>query len=297
MTSTGSCEIINRTVDPVFTNTAEDDLAFYTSSSNQSIHFGTQIGNTAPSALKVTKSNIEVNGDIALTRGVLFNGLQITKKATAGTMQNVTATVTSVPSLSSNVGNVTLSLGSGQSNFRFVNSNSIQVASLSQTGVLELGTVTATSVTTTNLTANGVNMVVYPACRYETNASDTAIETNIKYVTQIYDTLNNYNTTTGLFTAPVKGIYIFTAAANNRNGSKSFNLKLHKIVGAVDTVFANYYHEDLEATSTLSVIANITGVVNLNVGEQVCVRCAGASAAIPTNKWYAFTGTMLTQIP
>lgn len=53
----GLVEIVNSNIDRVFTNTQQGDFAIYTTTSNQAIHFGTT--SNAPSALKVTTSNIE----------------------------------------------------------------------------------------------------------------------------------------------------------------------------------------------------------------------------------------------
>ncbi len=129
-------DVVNTSFSSYFSNTSNNDVVVYTDSSNQSIHIGTKLGNN-PSMLKVTRSNVEVNGDIALTQGVNITGLSISKRSSAGTMQNVTSTVTSIPSLASNVGNVTLSLGSGQSNFNVANSNNSNVLSVTGGGQIQ----------------------------------------------------------------------------------------------------------------------------------------------------------------
>lgn len=126
-------DVVNTSFSNYFNNTSNNDVVMYPDSSNQSIHFGTRLG-TNPSMLKVTSSNVELNGDIALTRGVQITGLSVAKRATAGTMQNVTSTVTSIPSLSSNQGNVTLSLSTGQSNLQIGNSNNSNIAYVTDTG-------------------------------------------------------------------------------------------------------------------------------------------------------------------
>jgi hypothetical protein len=60
--STGKIEIVNRTIDTVFTNTAENDMVICPSASTQSIHLGTVTN--ALSMLKVNPSNIEISGQI-----------------------------------------------------------------------------------------------------------------------------------------------------------------------------------------------------------------------------------------
>jgi hypothetical protein len=61
-TPTGKIEIVNRTIDSVFTNTAENDMVVYPSASTQSIHLGSVTN--ALSMLKVNPSNVEISGQI-----------------------------------------------------------------------------------------------------------------------------------------------------------------------------------------------------------------------------------------
>jgi microcystin-dependent protein len=136
-------DVVNTSFSNYFTNTSNNDVVMYTDTSNQSIHLGTRLG-AAPSMLKVTRSNVELNGDIALTQGVNITGLSISKRATAGTMQNLTTTVTDIPNLFSNVGNVTLALNAGQSSFVFVNSNNGEVMRVTENGSMSASNPTFT---------------------------------------------------------------------------------------------------------------------------------------------------------
>jgi hypothetical protein len=127
---------VNRTVDPIFTNTSNDDFVFYTTTSNQSIHFGTLTGNVAPSVLQLGPCNMSVNGDISLTRQVAMNGVLVRPRETAGVNQNITATVTSIPAISSLTSNLNFTLTVPQSNFRFLNNSSTEVFNINQGGQL-----------------------------------------------------------------------------------------------------------------------------------------------------------------
>lgn len=75
-TNTTNLELINAALSTPFTNAADNDVALYPASSNQSIHIGCKTGATNASMLKVTNSNVEIEGKIASsTYG--FNAIQI----------------------------------------------------------------------------------------------------------------------------------------------------------------------------------------------------------------------------
>jgi len=60
--STANLEVVNRTINTVFSNTLENDVALYPASSNQSIHLGCATGSN--SAIKITSSNVEISRPI-----------------------------------------------------------------------------------------------------------------------------------------------------------------------------------------------------------------------------------------
>lgn len=191
-------DVVNTSFSNYFTNTSNNDVVVYTDTSNQSIHLGTRLG-AAPSMLKVTRSNVELNGDIALTQGINITGLSISKRATAGTMQNVTSTVTSIPSLASNVGNVTLALGSGQSNFRFNNSNNSNVAIIDQTGNIVGNSLLATN-----------PYYFYTEIPSGTNVTLTTTPAHITaYAVPAGMTALGWSMSSATFTAPATGLYFF----------------------------------------------------------------------------------------
>lgn len=61
----GGIEAVNRSVDPIFTNTSNNDVCVYADSSNQALHLGVG-GSTGSRAsmVTVTQSNVTVNGDL-----------------------------------------------------------------------------------------------------------------------------------------------------------------------------------------------------------------------------------------
>jgi hypothetical protein len=78
-----------------------------------------------------------------LSNRINVNGLLITKRTSVGSVHNVTSTVTSIPSLTSNVGSLSLNLSAGQSNLSLKNSANTEVATFDDTGDLVLNNGTA----------------------------------------------------------------------------------------------------------------------------------------------------------
>ncbi len=58
-------EVVNSTINTVFSNTRDNDGVVYTSSTAQTLHLGTATGQ--PSTLRVTNSNVEVTGSLIVT--------------------------------------------------------------------------------------------------------------------------------------------------------------------------------------------------------------------------------------
>ncbi len=61
--SSAYVEVVNSSLNTVFANTIDSDIAIYPSSSNQNIHLGTTTGSN--SMFKITTSNVEVSGQLA----------------------------------------------------------------------------------------------------------------------------------------------------------------------------------------------------------------------------------------
>jgi hypothetical protein len=114
------------------------------------------VGTSAPSNLLHVAGTARIDGDIVLSNRINVNGLNITRRATASSPTNITSMVTNIPSLSSNAADVSLLLGTGQTNFLFKNSSASQVASLSQTGTLTATSFSGSGASLTALNASAV---------------------------------------------------------------------------------------------------------------------------------------------
>lgn len=59
-------EPVNRAVDPIFSNTSNADLAIFTETSNQAVHIGVGMDGSRQSTVRITSSNVEVNGNVMI---------------------------------------------------------------------------------------------------------------------------------------------------------------------------------------------------------------------------------------
>lgn len=123
-----------------FTNARDNDMVFYTDTSNQQIHFGTRVGEVAP--LTVTASNVVLGKDLAVTGSMNIPGLKISRPTGVGQGPNVVqgGVVTSIPGFDgSSTNNVKFGLSNAQTEFRFLNSGMSNVAIVGSSGDLTLG--------------------------------------------------------------------------------------------------------------------------------------------------------------
>lgn len=159
-------ELINSAVRTVFTTTRDEDLAIYTDTNNQQIHFGCGSNGTTAASMVVTSSNIHFNYDISvLNRQFNLTKLSIARNTAGGTVSpvNITTAVSSIPQFSpSNGTNYDFSLNNTQTLFRFLDSVGQVEAAITNTGNLTLAgnittpsNITCSNVTTSNLTAAG----------------------------------------------------------------------------------------------------------------------------------------------
>lgn len=191
-TTTAGSEVVNTTLDSIFTNTVDFDLAMYASTSNQDIHFGTLTG--TQSALFVNSSNLTVNNNIALSQYVAFNSLRVNRKALSSDQTNLSSV--GLPCLVSNSNQLTFTLSNGQSNILFMNSNNTQIASIDQSGNLAIqgGIGGANNLGMfRNRIINGNMRIAQRGSRLVTGTGSAAVYLNDRFNVQ-------YNITTGGFT-------------------------------------------------------------------------------------------------
>ncbi len=220
--NSGNYEVVNANINPVFRNTVDGDAVFFTSYSNQSILLGTVTNNSAPSMVDISASNVSINGDISIVTAESFSvgGLQISKKTVSGEAHNSSGIVVCAP-VNSTSNSVQLLLTSGESNFRFLNSNNVDVAKISQTGMI-------TAVR--GITGTPAFSVV----RTNTSNIPSKTRTSLMFESKEYDTNNLYNlANAGKFQPNIEGYYqlnwsiVTDAIANseelftwlNRNGT------------------------------------------------------------------------------
>ena len=67
-------EVVNRSINPGFSNTLDNDAIFYTDRSNQRVIIGCGSNTSSNATFVVSNSNVAVMGDIVLTGNILKNG-------------------------------------------------------------------------------------------------------------------------------------------------------------------------------------------------------------------------------
>lgn len=110
-------------------------MAFYTSTSNQSMHLGTTQNEL--STLVISPSNLQINGDMSLlNRRLNFTRLSVSRPTVIGTPTNVTSMVSNNTAqiAPQNGSNYDFMLSNANTNFRFLDSNGVVEASISNNG-------------------------------------------------------------------------------------------------------------------------------------------------------------------
>mgnify|MGYP006279986531 CR=1 FL=1 len=131
----GYLEIINTSNNQRFTDAKENDLAFLVDSSNQSILFGINQGSN--STLRLTNSNLNLQGDLVIAGGLAPRGIKIMQTQPGAAPTNIsTSTVGAIAGLSTySLTNYRFTLSNSQTDFRFVSaagSNNLVLTSASQ---------------------------------------------------------------------------------------------------------------------------------------------------------------------
>lgn len=129
------------------------------------------------------------------------------------------------------------------------------------------------------------------AARYSTNAGQsisTGTYTTVVYEDLDFDTHNAYNTSTGIYTAPVSGYYKveanFAWSALNATTTKLSIIRLY-----VGEIVKKVNIREYQATSTLTTSEYISDIVYINKGDEVEIRAyqdSGGSEALETSGIY-----------
>jgi hypothetical protein len=129
--STGNIEVINRSVQAVYANTKDFDLAIYTDTSNQTLHFGCGSNPNQNAPISLSSSNMTINGDLTLSnRLVRMSGVRLLKTEPTGVAQNITSFVNALDGLSTRSNNYMFGLSNGQGGFRFIDASSNQLCTI-----------------------------------------------------------------------------------------------------------------------------------------------------------------------
>ena len=97
---------------------------------------------------------------------------------------------------------------------------------------------------------------------------------------------NAYSTSTGIFTAPITGLYWFGSTFLNQGGDCDVELRLNNTTNTIGRMRAS--------SSSNHVTASWSGVVYLTANQNVrCVVTQGTLHGTGTSRWSTFTGYLI----
>ena len=192
------------------------------------------INTPTPLAPLHVKGNTRIEGNMLVDQGISFKGLQITKGI--GSLRNITNT--SMLGFSNDVNGVIMSVQHSSSNFRFVSQNTGEIARLTGTGRLGLGTaapqytldVNGSINTASNIFLNG-NPMYNGGTVGSIDASDGSIITNTSNLHVLLTSSTTYNLLSCLGTANnglIKTMLNTTGNSISMNVSNSNNTSILK---------------------------------------------------------------------
>lgn len=137
--STGNIEVINRSVQPLYANTKDFDLAIYTDTTTQAIHFGCGSNPTMNAPITLSSSNMTINGDLTLgNRLINMSGVRVLKTMPTGTPQNITSIVSSVDGIATRSTNFTFVLSNAQPAYLYLDASNNTMMSLTNSSQLQM---------------------------------------------------------------------------------------------------------------------------------------------------------------
>ncbi len=132
-------------------------------------------------------------------------------------------------------------------------------------------------------TSNYINNIQIPQVMYQGAGGVTTSGGNyIKYTTMMLDTTNSYNTSTGLFTAPIAGLYWITGSAyvaTTSSGTSGLCIYKNGV---------RLYQQSVVLSSS-SAEFSITGGVNLLVGDYVGIYVPASFATLAVDSAHSLS--------
>ena len=129
--------------------------------------------------------------------------------------------------------------------------------------------VDGTTLNTMALVNGTVTMPHQPAFRATNGASSIAGSTIIVFSTKDFDRSNSYSTTSGAFTAPVAGVYLFYLTALYNQGGTTPTWKVSWYKNSVFDAVAGEYQSAFNSTSNYHTIFNSTITMTMQAGDYV----------------------------
>lgn len=260
------------------------------------------INTSTPTSLLHVAGDARVDGDLYIgqNKTMTYSKIQLTRPTVIGGTVNVTNTVSVIPGLDPQALAYTFSLSNAQTGYSFLNSNGTTLASVSS-----MGTLTASNLVITGSASflNAVTMPytiqnAVPTFKYFGNINNITVGGVAKYTEKVFDTTSSYSTSTGIYTAPISGLYFISANLRTLSGT-SITFSILKVSSGVTTTeaWAN-------ANAANDVRLNVHSLIQLLAGDQVsanyslgggAVSLQSGSGGADANKVY-FTGYMIAAI-
>lgn len=250
--STGNIEVINRSVQAVYANTRDFDMAIYTDNTNQAIHFGCGSNPNFNAPITLSSSNMTINGDLTLSnRLVKMSGVRVLKTEPTGVAQNITSIIDKLDGFSPRDTNYDFYLSNGQPSYRFLNSSNQQLISISSQSLLEASNINFTGLLTQN------NSIYYPPGLSDSNNSLITSRDLLPAANIAYDlgTSNMRYRDLCLRSIDINGTKLYYDTRSNLFSIDYNNLSLL----AVNTLYGRLTVPNLETSNI-----NFTGALTLN---------------------------------
>lgn len=141
-----------------------------------------------------------------------------------------------------------------------------------------------------NIDSDGqVLMPQKPAFHVYRNAGDVAATATIVFNEAELNQGNHYSTSTGLFTAPVAGIYYFSAFGMKTNNTQP-DLGIRFIKGGTAVIGTWMYQN---GGASLHISNHISGVYSMSANETMGVQVTNSTFYAVSNRHNSFSGFLV----